>query len=339
MKEAIARFDQTLAAAANSGVQELVDLAACITQIMQTSSQGATAAAKRYLGEQMSLGYHRQDSLAIQNHRHNVRGALLAQIVLRTGGAHNASKTNLLAMTPLALRNHVQGLFAHANKAHPVINHSGQCAANFALCGRGGLHHKLHYVSSSGHTAHLCFIPTREMVWLRSVRIGAVTHNNVAPYGDGANFNRVLFAPWYPTTISATDSPASPHANRSTLDLTIEDKHSHTCDKAIGPCYCQQNKVAPEPFVMLKAPLVDSELVQEQRYQYNDSGDVATWDRQNIADDANVDPHWTNIPGGHFILTRELFQQGNDWKLRFTKERGNDNTVIGSETVDVIAIP
>ena len=333
MKNAITRFDDTLHAALNSGLPDLANLADCIQRILQGSTPAARDQVKRSLGEDLSLGYHRVDSLAIQQHRHLVRAALLAQIVLRVPNQYKQNGNALVGMGTGAVQTHIQNIFNHTNKAHPVINGDGLCSYAMNDVGRGGIKHELQYASSSGNIKHLCYIPTREMVWVRSIRIGVNNYNNIAPYGDGANFNRILYAPWYPTTISATDSPASPHPNLSTLDHTIVDKHSHTTNMATGPMV----GIAPinDPMFMFQTPLVDSALVQEQWYQYNDTADPTTWNRQNVANDANIDPHWTNIPGGNFTLIRELYRGINGvWMLKFTKKHGL--TVIGQCEVVVL---
>ena len=329
MKSAVTRFDDTLNAALNSGLVELVNLAQCMDRILQASSAGARDEVKRSLGGDISLGYHRVDSPTIQNHRHLVRAALLVQLVLQTQNTHKQSGSQLLGQTTGAVWLHIQSLFNNANKAHPVINSDGVCTYQFNDVGRGGIMHELYYTSSSGKIKHLCFIPTREMVWVRSLRIGT-TNYVVHPYGDGAHFNRILYAPWYPTTISATDSPASPHANCSTLDHKIVDKHTHTTNMAFGPMV--GDPPVTDGIFMFQTPLVDSEMVQEQSYQYNDTGDPSTWTRQNIAIDNN-DQYWTDIPGGNFTLIRKLHYQGGKWKLKFTKK--HLNTTVGEVEVDV----
>jgi hypothetical protein len=330
-KDPIARFDDTLREALNSNIVALANLAQCINEVLQRSQQVSRDAVKRALGGDIALGYHRQTSPQIIAHRHNVRAALLAQSVLHVPQNQAQGNNAVLAMTAPQLTNHVNAIFQHANKAHPVINDDGDCRNVNSQVGRGGLFHVLPFRSSSNDVKHLCYIPTREMVWLRRIRIGQQTFINIAAYGDGANFNRARYAPWYPTVSSSPDSPMSPLANRETLNLTITDKHTHTIDKALGPC------VGSDPLqnhFMFEAPLVDSEAEWEQRYQYNDTGDMTTWDRQNVANDGNIDPNWTNIPGGHFTLIRKLFRANNRWRLKFTKKHGA--TIVGEETVDIL---
>lgn len=333
MKSAVTRFDDTLNAALHSSVPELVQLAVCIQSILNASSQTARERVKSSLGKDLSLGYHRADSPAIQQQRHLVRAALLVQIVLQLPTINRQTGNTLLALTTVNLQNHIQGLFNFANKASPVIFGDGVCSTAFNDVGRGGIKHELQYGSSSGDFKHLCYVPTREMVWVKSIRIGDVTHDNIAPYGDGANFNRILFAPWYPTSISATDSPASPKPNLSTLDHTIVDKHTHSTNMATGPMVGEVP--VSEPIFMFKAPLIESELIQEQWYQYNDTGDSNTWNRQNIGFDGNIDPYWKNIPGGNFTLVRTLYQNiSGVWRLRFRKLHGFN--MICENEVDVI---
>jgi hypothetical protein len=329
-KDPCARVDETIRQVTMGVIQapaRLQQILHCVERILREGDPARST--KRALGEQLSLGYHRQDSAAIQRQRHLVRAIALAELATGVKGAITGThKTTLKGQSYQQLQTYAQNL-PWGTRATPTAIRTVSVNYNDLQFGSGNIIHKFSWGSSSGSLHNLAYVPTREMVRYTRIRVGDVWHD-IPLFGKERwdLVDAIVVNPWHPEKTLMPDNPSCPGDIWNGPQGGGTDTHS-------------QANIGPLAGFFLKDPdeLVDSEYWAEQEYQYNDTGDHTTWIRDyHKAPGAPVRPdytvtanhyndrHWTTFDRGRWLMKRRVFRKSDgQWYFEFTKQGNEDS--------------
>lgn len=307
------RFDNTITALKNLGNARVANLAECIRR-------GITPAEKERVGRLLHLGYYSDHSDANKRRRHLVRGSLLLRAVL--GGADNRTlgteKTRVQRLADDAqVTNDITGYITGLNLAVPTAIQTGSLGNGAPQ--PDAIRHVIRWGCSSGAMIRLAYVATREMVYYRYFKF---THSGgqlaIPIYGDETGWNRRMFAPWWPELHFAPDNPSTTRALSN--GMVGEGTDNHYLPPQGPHADAQVGNFDPKR-------MEETEVWAEQVYQYNATGDPATWDRDppgRVSPEHPNDAHWTDFSAGKWLLKRKIYKgPSNTWYYELRKQ-GNE---------------
>ncbi|NJM10881.1 MAG: hypothetical protein HC889_02255, partial [Synechococcaceae cyanobacterium SM1_2_3] len=180
------------------------------------------------------------------------------------------------------------------------------------------LQHCLRWGSSNGSMVSLCYIATREMVWYRTFKFTNRGSISIPAYGNENGWKHRMFAPWWPVLQFAPDNPSTTNWHPNGLMGNATDNHTLPPQ---GPHVDMQ-------IGNLSDRLEETEVHAEQIYQYNATGDPATWERDRqgsgvVSVTHPNDRHWTDFPGGKWKIVRRIYKGPNrTWMYELKKIGG-----------------